>query len=295
MSEKDKSLNAEEKICILEQKLEVMSNRLVEAENTRSQFISNMLNEVHNPLTSIVGLSQQILTVKDPDWPQVEESFRWISEEGSYLQFQLRNVFNAAEFEAGTHRLNLARVHLNVIWAKAVTQYTATLHRKNLKLSTNGEFMIPATFSGSVLFRSDPNIISLILLNLLDNAIKFSHPESKIEVNFELSDDGGINLLFKDTGIGMTEKDRLRIFDRFWQHDTSTTKQYRGMGLGLSVVHACVEVLGGKINVESEIGEGTTFSVELPELEEGEHVDSPMDNIIFYDDDGDDTWEDEKF
>ncbi len=285
-------LTEQEVIRNLEQRLEEMNERLVEVENTRTLFISNMLNEVNNPLTSILGLTQQLMNVQDPDWSQVTGMLSWINEEASFLGFQLHNIFAAAEFESGTMKNEWAQVHLNEIWSKIATPYMNTIHRKRLKVLTNGEFMLPPSIDGKIVVRSDAKLLKLILVNLFDNAVKIApdHSTIRVDVIYENSE---LQFVVQDEGAGIAEEDQRRIFDRFRQLDDSTTKQLRGMGLGLSLVMAAADMLGGQVSLESTPGEGAKFTVSIPETEEGEFVDSSLDNMMFFDDD--DFGEEETF
>ncbi len=287
------SKSEREIIADLEQRLERMNERLVEVENTRTLFISNMLNEINNPLTSILGLTQQLLNVQNPDWNQVTETLSWVNEEASFLSFQLLNIFAAAQFEAGTMKTEIAQVHINEIWSKLSTPYMNTIHRKRLKVLTNDQFMLPPTISGKLLFRSDARLLSLMMVNLFDNAIKIAPNHSTIRVQF-IDQEGALQFSVVDEGPGIAQEQHKRIFDRFRQLDDSTTKQFRGMGLGLSLVLAVCDILGGEVVLESAPGEGARFTVTIPEAEEGQYVDSSLDNLMFFDDDLDEG-EEESF
>ncbi len=277
-------LTEQEIIHNLEQRLEEMNERLVEVENTRTLFISNMLNEVNNPLTAILGLTQQLMSVQDPDWSQVTEMLSWVNEEACFLGFQLHNIFAAAEFESGTMKNEWAQVRFDELWAKTAIPYMNTIHRKRLKVLTNGEFMLPPSIDGKVVVRSDAKLLKLILVNLFDNAIKVApeHTTIRFDVTYE---DSELQFVIEDEGPGIAEEDQHRIFDRFRQLDDSTTKQLRGMGLGLSLVLASSDMLGGRVTLESALGKGAKFTVTIPELCEGEFVDSSLDNLVFFGDD----------
>ena len=271
-------------VHILEQRLEKMNERLMEVEQTRTLFISNMLNEVNNPLTAILGLTKQIMSVQKPDWDSVTETVSWINEEAMFLEFQLRNIFAAAEFEAGTMELELAKVNLNNVWTSVTTPYVNTIHRKHLKVLTNGDYMLPPSINGKIIFRTDARLISLLLMNLLDNAIKIAPDHSTINVTCQPNTDS-LTISIQDEGAGISQEDQDKVFDRFRQLDSSTTKQLRGMGLGLSLVSEVCDILGGTVEITSEVGKGATFTVTVPESEEGEYLEANTDNLVFFEDD----------
>jgi two-component system, OmpR family, phosphate regulon sensor histidine kinase PhoR len=272
-------MTKKEIIRILEQRLEEMNNRLVEVENTRTLFISNMLNEINNPLTSILGLTQQLLKVQNPDWNQVTETISWVNEEAMFLEFQLRNIFAAAELEQGTMEIEPTNILINDLWSKLSTPYLNVIHHKKLKILTNDQFLLPPSISGQLLFQSDAQMVRLLMINLFDNAVKVAPDNSTIKVTFSY-ENNELSFSVEDEGCGIPEQNQSAIFDRFRQLDQSTTKQIRGVGLGLSLVLAVCDMLKGRIELYSTVGEGSTFKFVIPESAEGLHTDSSLDNFL---------------
>ncbi|WP_244280635.1 sensor histidine kinase [Leptospira saintgironsiae] len=110
----------------------------------------------------------------------------------------------------------------------------------------------------------DPQKIKQILYNLLSNAVKFSHEGGNIRVSMEGEGEGFIRMKFEDEGIGIDEKDLARIFEEFQQIDSGANRQFQGTGLGLALTKRIVELMNGSINVESELGKGSVFTIILP-------------------------------
>jgi signal transduction histidine kinase len=285
-------------IAALQQQLVTLSERLVESEKPRSLFISNMLNEINNPLTTILGLSQPTLNVKNVDLEQINQKFSWINEEAKFLEFQLRNVFAAAELESGTVKTEPSMVDVNELWAKVCTHYVNVLQRKRLRVSTNGDGLLPSHYSDKVVLASDSRLLSLVFINLFDNAIKVAPEGSIIEVDFWL-DDTGLTLRVTDAGMGISLEDQGKIFNRFRQLDSSTTKKILGMGLGLSLVMAAADMLSGQCSVESTLGDGASFTVHINALESSDiEQEDYSDNLMFFGDeeyDGQDESGEERF
>lgn len=271
-------------IVALQLQLSALSERLVESEQPRTLFISNMLNEINNPLTTILGLSQPTLTVKNVDLEQINQKFSWINEEAKFLEFQLRNVFAAAELESGSLKAEPSMVDVHELWAKVCTPYVNVLQRKRLRVSTNGDGLLPSHYNEKVILASDSRLLSLAFINLFDNAIKVAPEGSLIEVDFWL-DDTGLNLRVTDAGMGISQEDQVKIFDRFRQLDSSTTKKILGMGLGLSLVMAVTDMLSGQCSVKSTVGEGASFTVHINSLE-GSDIEQEdyADNLMFFGD-----------
>lgn len=269
-------------IAELQQQITTMGERLIESETIRTLFISNMLNEINNPITSILGLSQPIPKVKNIDNDQINETLNWIHEEAKFLGFQLSNVFAAAELESGSLQIEPKMVDVHGLWSKVCTSYINVMQLKHVRLRTNGHSLLPSSYSERVLIASDSRLLSLIFMNLFDNAIKVAPEGSYIDVDFWLNNEG-LTIRIADTGIGITSEDQSKIFDRFRQLNSSTTKQFRGMGLGLSIVTAAASMLSGHCSIDSAPTEGTSLTVHVKALSyvDLEQEDS-FDNAMFF-------------
>ncbi len=254
--EKKQSLQELEKLT---NDLKEVNKKLAESEALKSHFISNITNEIVNPFTSIVILSKNILSVKKGDWDKVMKMAKLIHTEAFNLDFQLKNIFAAAEIEAGELFLEVSNVSVDTL-IKAVTESFET---EALKKKISFEYIFEGNPENEVIFKTDSEKLRLILSNLIDNAIKFSK-NAKVIIKRTIKDNTLI-ISVKDFGIGISEKNQQIIFDRFKRLDTGINSINRGHGLGLSINKALLDFLNGKIDIESKKNEGTTFTIEIPE------------------------------
>lgn len=288
-------ISAQQTIATLESKLNSLNARLIKAENEKSQFISHTLNELNNPLSAIIGLTEQLMNMKEPSRDHVHQSLRWIHDESAYLDFQLKNIFMAAELEAGVAKAGFFRVDIYSILNGVTLKYLALAQRKGVRIHCNGgDALLP--LSGSMpYFETDGAALGLVYANLLDNAVKFSPQGGVIRILVNINEQG-LDLSVADDGPGMSNQERYFALDRFWQADTSTTKTYRGLGLGLSVASSCAELMGGRLHINPEPGTGLHIDLHLPRLDSTTLSDASDESIFFFDvQDQDDTDAGERF
>jgi signal transduction histidine kinase len=286
---------AHEDIARLEAELIAVNARLIKSEGGKSSFISHALNELNNPLSAIIGLTEQFMSMHQPEWAHVRQSLQWVRDEGSYLEFQLKNLFMAGELEAGVAKMSPARVDAHGVLNAVTVRYLSLAQRKGVHICCNGGHALLTLAGTTRHFNTDGAALSLIYANLLDNAVKFSPPGGEVRVLIDMAP-SGMDLAVEDDGPGITEADRPRVLDRFWQSDTSTTKLYRGLGLGLSVASSCAELLGGSLRLAQGIDLGARVEVHLPAMDDTQLTDAPDDNVYFFDDQwGDDAPKDETF
>ncbi len=238
---------------VVTRKLEEMNRRLQESEALKSHFLSNIRNEINNPLTAIVGLAGQI--VGGPP-PEVVANFaRLIYDQAHELDLQLRNIFLAAELESGEAAPEWAQVDV----AGVVDSLCAALA---LRCDDKGSFIL-RHLPESLIFVSDAQKLAAIVGNLLANAVEFSPPGTGVEV-LAACEETALKIVVGDSGPGIAPEDQGRAFDRFCQLETGTTKSHRGHGLGLSVSRALTELLGGTLTLESSPGQGCRLTLTLP-------------------------------
>ncbi len=236
-------------------KLLEVNERLRQSEELKSHFIANMRNEIHDPLGSILGLADEI---GDPRLP-VEKGrslASLIKAEATHLEFELRNIFSAAELEAGEASPSITKVDLESMLRDAAEAFAREAQAKTQTL------VVKVSELGSP-FPTDAGKLRIILANLLANAIEFSPAGGRIELR-ALGQDGDLVLEVEDQGPGLSEAERSVIFERFHQLEAGHTRLHRGQGLGLAVVKALADLLGGEILVDSEPGRGSRFICRLP-------------------------------
>lgn len=237
--------------------LEKMNRRLQESEAMKSHFLSNIRNEINNPLTSIMGLSRHMMGGKcDPE--KVAEVGGMIFSEAFDLDFQLRNIFIAAELEAGERRPDYARVDIVSLIASTVEMLAHQIEAKSIRLSQRFASSAPLHFT------TDAQMLQVALVNLLVNAVEYSHPQGEVVIEAGASAHG-LQVVVSDSGVGIDPADHERVFDRFRQMESGATKSHRGHGLGLSIIKAVVELLEGRVTLKSSLGQGACFTLTLPE------------------------------
>lgn len=247
---------------VLTNELQDANKRLEDSESMKSHFISNITNEIINPFTSIMALSKSILRVDKEDWKKVISMVALIHSEAFNLDFQFRNIFVAAKLEAGEITPEIMNVDIKSLIQNLIDDFKIEAKKKNLHINT--EFVLPDSKKEVYYFKTDPEKFKLILSNFLFNAIKFSYSDETIDINIKIKEDN-IHVSVKDYGTGISDDNQKVIFDRFKRLDSGINSINRGHGLGLSINKALIDLLEGKIDVESAIGKGSIFSICIPQ------------------------------
>ena len=272
----------EDEIKILSTELQVVTQRFKESESMKSHFISNISNEIVNPFTSILGLSKSILAVEKNDWKKVVSMVALIHSEAFNLDFQLRNIFVAAKIEAGEVVPNIAKVSIKTLVQSIIESFN--LVARKMVIDIEFQYDIEYGFGKNFFFKTDSEKLKLILSNLLNNALKYSYKDSKVIIKVWIDEDI-LSISVQDYGTGISEKNQKIIFERFRRLDSGINSINRGHGLGLSITKALLDVLDGNIEINSVKGEGSTFSIRIPEAKSIVDGFSGDGNDIFFDDD----------
>lgn len=275
---KQNRIAVEEQERLMDQ-LEQVNKKLIESESVKTQFLSNIRNEINNPLSSILGLADK-LSQKPGDIKQVKYTSSLIHQEAFSLDFQLRNIFTAAELEAGELQPNFGKVDIHSLTSGVINRFDHLISRKSLSVELKCDKKLA--------FITDASLLSSIIRNLFSNAIEYNKDNGKIIIEINIENENVLNINVTDTGIGMDESDYEIIFDRFVQLETGVTKSHLGHGLGLTVTKAQVELMQGSVHVECVIGKGCSLGVSIPLAEEDDmHTFSDSGNVFFFDDDDD--------
>lgn len=228
------------------------------ATQAKSDFLANMSHEIRTPMNAIIGMSYLTLdtklTVKQRDYLEK------IHQSANHLLGVINDILDISKVEAG--KLKLEKIDFSLVeqFDELANVISKRASDKEVEIVFDIASSIPSTLCG------DPLRIRQILLNLISNAIKFTERgEIFVEVKVQDQSEESVDLSFsvKDTGIGIAKDKMDRLFDSFEQVDSSTTRQYGGSGLGLSICKKLVEMMGGKIQCESELGLGSEFTFEL--------------------------------
>lgn len=261
-------------LSIVTRKLEEMNARLLESEKLKSNFLSNIRNEINNPLTSVLTLCDILLAnggVADAD--TIRSIVTTVHKEAFCLSFQMRNIFAAAELEAGDAELSVSTVDI----ASLIRSTIDSFQHRSLEKKIPVTFVLDGSLKLSPVFNTDPEKIQSVLMNIIANAIEFSGEGKPVEIK-AWKDANGLHISVADRGIGIAESDREIIFERFKQLDSGSSKHHEGHGLGLSIARSAIELLGGAIAVEGKLGQGSTFTFTVPEAVVGAGLGAFSDN-----------------
>jgi signal transduction histidine kinase len=277
--EQDKTIRDE--MRDLMKNLEGLNKKLQESESLKSNFLSNVRNEINNPLTSIMGLSEQIMKEVNLEFDSIKQRALMIYSEAFDLDFQLRNIFVAAELEAGEATPSIARVDVNALIKGTINAFRHRANKKDLLVHYSYKSIYETDDEN--LLKTDPEKLKLILSNLLSNALEFSLDRGRVELVAK-RDNKYLVFSVKDNGIGIKEEEQKVIFDRFRQIETGMTRTHRGHGLGLSITRDLVALLRGTINIVSTKDKGSIFMVSIPEADVLMPVDTFSDdgNILVF-------------
>ncbi len=221
------------------------------ASRAKSQFLANMSHEIRTPMNGLLGMIELLL---DDELSERQRKFAHTARQSARNLLDLLNdILDFSKIEAGKLELDIVDFDLRELIQEVAELFAEPCHEKNLELLYNLADDVPMALHG------DPIRLRQILSNLVSNAIKFTD-RGEIEISISASDDGsGTRFEIRDTGIGLSPRARGRIFEAFHQADGSTTRKYGGTGLGLSISTELVALMGGKMGVESEQGQGSTF------------------------------------
>ncbi len=223
------------------------------ANAAKSSFLATMSHEIRTPLNGVLGMAQAMAA--DPLTRIQKERLGVIRESGEALLAILNDVLDLSKIEAGRFELEEVEFDLDHLAKGAHSAFTALANKQGLS------FCLTMTEQAHGAYRGDPTRIRQILYNLISNALKFTrHGEVRVSADYQ---DGQLLLAVSDTGIGIPEDRLAMLFQKFVQVDASTTRRFGGTGLGLAICRHLAELMGGGVEVESVLGQGTTFRVSL--------------------------------
>ncbi len=223
-------------------------------KNTKADFLSMMSHEIRSPLTGVLGMAELLADTELT--PEQRDFVDTIHSAGQALLSIINDVLDFSKIEAGKLKLDVIDFDLRTTIEEVIKLLAAKAHKKDLELACLMPADLPQTLCG------DPGRIRQILMNLIDNAVKFT-PRGDVLVRAivekETIDHIHIRLEVIDTGIGISPEARAQLFQPFSQADGSITRQYGGTGLGLAICKRLVDLMGGQIGIDSEIGHGSSF------------------------------------
>ncbi|WP_284641128.1 two-component system histidine kinase PnpS [Paenibacillus silviterrae] len=234
-------------------------------ERMRSEFVANVSHELKTPIAAVKGFAETLLAGALNDKETAKSFLQIIFDESERLNRLIGDILELSKIESKRIPLHFSPVHLNSFIANCVHVMNAEAKKKHIEL----EMQVPQ----DAYMEADEDRLRQILINLLSNGINYTPEGGKVKVKVELldgivagSEGEKLKLTIADTGIGIPKKDLPRIFERFYRVDKARSRSSGGTGLGLSIVKHLVELHKGTIRVESEVGMGSKFIIELPVL-----------------------------
>ncbi len=240
-----------------QEQIKLQNIQLQETSKLKSEFLATMSHELRTPMNSIMGFSQLLLRQYDNSLSEQQQNLiQRIFNNSKNLLDMINEMLDFSKLEAGRLEIKPQRFNLANLVNLSIKEICSLAAQKQLALTA--EVKLKDSY-----VVQDANFIRRIIVNLVSNAIKFTDIGTvKIKV-WELDPDK-IAIAITDTGIGIAPADREKVFQAFRQADQGFTRQHAGTGLGLAISQSLVTMMGGKINLESKLNEGSTFTIEIP-------------------------------
>ncbi len=245
----------------LDDKIVELSERNIElfkANKLKSEFLANISHEFRTPLNAILGFAQ-VLRDKT-GFLQKDKNRRYaenIISSGNRLLNMINDLLSLAKTEVGKIQLNIGQTSIKGLIKDIIAQFSLQTKEKKIKVKLVVDDNIPT-------LSTDAGKVQQILYNFISNAVKFTPQQGRIEVRAQMLAESTVRIAVTDTGCGIAEADKEKIFEKFQQVDGSLTRQTNGSGLGLAISKELATMLAGSIGLESEPGKGSTFWLDIP-------------------------------
>ncbi len=259
------TLDTNHQLELQNKKLEEMNARLKELDRLKSSFLATVSHELRTPLTSIIGYSEMLAEgLAGPLNGEQNDYVRTIMDKGETLLRLISSILDISQIEAGKVRLSFEPLDVAEAILSSMTSVKPQAQKKGVTLE------VRTPDSKQPRASADREKLRQVIVNLMANAVKFTPKDGKVSVY--LSETGhqpelsaqGYRIIVEDSGVGIPQDQFEKIFQSFYQVDSSSTREYGGAGLGLAIVKSFVEGHGGCVRVSSEVGRGSRFTCILP-------------------------------
>ena len=229
---------------------------LKESEKLKDEFLANTSHELRTPLNGIIGITESLQDGAYGAYPdEIRKPLSLVVQSAKNLTALVNSILDYSKLKSGTEELTVSAFDIYDVIQVAVELTGQIAKRKSIEIVVHRDPKTPKVFG-------DKDKIRQVLLNLIGNAIKFT-PEGKIEI-YTATDKKHLRVFVKDTGIGIRKEDLSNLFIAFRQIDGSSTREFGGTGLGLTITRKLIELHGGKVEAQSEYGKGSVFSFTIP-------------------------------
>lgn len=231
-------------------------SQLKHMDEIRRDFVANVSHELRTPLSILRGYIETLMEDPEISDEELNRILEVMKKHSDRLTALTEDLLTLARLESSHPNLKFEDVRLSELFAGIVRDWGKRFTEKQLRIEVSVGASIPV-------LRADPTRLQEVLYNLLDNAVKYSHPGGRIRLAATRRNDH-VEISVSDTGVGIPETDVSRIFERFYRADKARSRELGGTGLGLSIVKHIAHMHGGSVEAESAVGQGTTIRVVLP-------------------------------
>lgn len=236
-------------------KLEEDIEKLKKLERVRSEFLGNVSHELRTPIFTIQGMLETLLGGAIDDGTVNREFVERALKNTQRLNTLLTDLIEISRIETGDMKMSFRYFNLNEFLTQIVNEMQEAANQNNVTLRFESQLDKRDVYG-------DRDRLKQVIVNLIDNAIKYNRPNGWVRINYECLD-SNVNIIIEDSGVGIAEEHLPRIFERFYRVDKERSREAGGTGLGLAIVKHIIEAHGSKVDVKSEFGKGSTFSFTL--------------------------------